>query len=453
VQSLVLAVVIIAAATRMSPLPDDVVSATLSEGSGNSLRQIVYGAAFFILLVASRPLNNPWKLVRVPLSLGVLLLWCIASLFWSIAPDVTLRRLILTIMMAWIVFRVVDDLGYRQVMRTVLYTCLALLMANYLAVAISPRAVHQGVDTLGDNSLAGNWRGIIPHKNGAGPLCAYTLILLAFGGKRIGAKLRIALFAAAAFFLIMTQSKTSVALVMVALGFGTTFLFYDPRRRSLLLEIGAVAAAMGVYAGYRLIPPYLESLASSQDAFTGRIQIWRLMAAYLNDHPYLGAGFGAFWNVPGSPVPHYTNLRWIIQQVFEGHNGYLDIWTQIGLAGMILAIVVELLLPIGKLLMFRSIPRRAGAIQFAVLIFALGHNFTESSLLATDQFMHVIVLLAIACIADMSRVRSRRREIGDPLEVDTTVRPAKLLNTPVGWPTYAGSVVKPIANPRSTRRD
>ncbi len=101
-------------------------------------------------------------------------------------------------------------------------------------------------------------------------------------------------------------------------------------------------------------------------------------------------------------------------------------------------------------MMLRSIPRTAGALQFAVLVFAIGHNFTESSLLATDQFMHVVTLLAIACIADMSRPRSRRHESGGQQPEAVS---GKLLNTPVGWPSYTGSAPKPIANPRSIRRD
>jgi hypothetical protein len=60
-------------------------------------------------------------------------------------------------------------------------------------------------------------------------------------------------------------------------------------------------------------------------------------------------------------------------------------------------------LPLGKILVSRAVTGARGGLQLALLLFALGHNFMESSILSSDQFGEMMLMLSIACVDDMRR--------------------------------------------------
>ena len=385
-------------ATLLMSLAPDGVEAAAREGSGSALRQGIYFACVIITLLASRPLVQPSRLVPFPPRMYVLLAFCLLSLTWSATPFVGLRRLGLTFIVIWLMFRIVDGLGYRRAINIMVWTLVGILVANYLAVRTTSAAVHRYGGS--DPALGGNWRGIIPHKNDAGPITAVTIVLLSFGMGRLRLGLRLVLIAAAAYFLLRTHSKTSIGLVGVGLFAGWLHYHYNPAYRVLLVPVLLILGAVLVYAGNDYIPSLLSSLDSSEDAFTGRIQIWQTMIGFLKDHPWWGAGFGSFWDAgPISPANIYGR-SWVSSVVAQGHNGYLDNWTQLGIFGLVLTVAVFFLVPLTKLLIVR-VPARYGAAAVGVLILQLGQNFTESTMLMRDFFGNLILAFIVACVDNM----------------------------------------------------
>lgn len=400
--TLAVAILLFATVTRLTPLQGDMdVSQSAGEG-GSALRQAILLLCAGLVLIATRPLINPTGLLRFPISMIVLLGWCILSLGWAAAPGISMRRLILTFLVIWSIFRAVDALGYRQFLKVLCYCCIGLLIANYLAVALKPMAaIHLSADS-NDPSLLGAWRGIVPHKNITGPLCALTLFLLVFGIGQMPLTIRLGIIAADIVFLVQTNSKTSMALSLTAILGGYVVKNYHPRVRLLVVPGAIVMGCMLAFAIDAYLPAYLSYLGSSQDAFTGRIQIWRILVDYIQDHAMLGAGFASFWATGDSgPLSHYTSQRWILLQVAEGHNGYLDITAQLGLLGLALSVFAIFVVPLIKLIFEAELPDKYRALMFTILFFSIGHNVTESSIMATDQFMQFVLMLVIACIEDM----------------------------------------------------
>jgi len=390
--------------TRLNILPGDPLIIGYFDGSGSALRQGLFLLGVAIMLMVGRPLSDPWPLVRLPIALALLLGWCALSTSWSVAPDVATRRLLLTVIVIWLCFRTVDQLGHRLAMDVVLYVCIGLLFANLAAVALFADAVHHNQGVLKDDSIVGAWRGILPEKNGAGLLSAITVLLLLFGAGRLRFWVRIGLILAAVAFLAGSHSKTSMAFAGVAALCGAAFLLCERRFRLLLVPALMIGLPVLAYAAAAYLPAYLQRLGSSLDAFTGRIQIWRIMADYIAAHSWTGAGFASVWNVgPESPIYSYSNVPWVTKAVAEGHNGYLDIWMQTGLPGLVLAVVALFVLPLGKILVSRAVTGARGGLQLALLLFALGHNFMESSILSSDQFGEMMLMLSIACVDDMRR--------------------------------------------------
>lgn len=403
--SLVLvAATVITATSLMSFVPEatDYVS---RGGDGSMRRQIIHLSCVAMTLLLTRPLANPQRLLPFPPSVFVLLGFCVLSLTWSATPSVGFRRLILTFIFMWIGFRIVDELGYRRAMNVMAMGLVGILVADYMSIAMIPAAIHQGFSTS-EGSLAGNWRGIMAHKNDAGPVTAVTILLLVFGRGRMPRIARWIAIAAAAYFLVRTHSKTSIGLVGLGCIIGFAYSRYNPAYRVLLAPFILIFGAVLIYAATIYIPPFMSMLDSSEDAFTGRVQIWQTMIAYLHDNPIWGAGFGSFWDSgPVSPANIYGR-NWVSKLVAQGHNGYLDLWTQIGIVGMLLAVAVLFVIPAAKLLVTRHIPRWSGAAALAVLAFQFAHNFTETSILTRDYFGNFMLCFIVACIHNM--VRSHR---------------------------------------------
>lgn len=422
--ALVLAAVTLIAATSLRPLSaQNVDPATMSghaDGAGNMLRQGLYLACLFATLLATRPIAHPARIIALPPRLVVLFALCALSLVWSVTPAVGARRLILVVMLYWIAYRNVQELGLRAAMGVMAATLTGALMADWAAVIITPNAVHRGFDAM-DGSLAGDWRGIFPHKNETGPVTAFNIFYLLFlkgGLRRI---VRIALLIAAAVFLINTGSKTSMALVLVGLTTGSVYLLYNPIYRMLLIPAIMVVGTIGTLLVSLYLPGYLAWLETRPDAFTGRVPIWQTMLGFINDHPMSGAGFGSFWDSgPVSPSNQYSR-GWVADMVTQGHNGYLDMWTQIGLPGMILTVVLLMIAPFAKLLFAKGPDKRSGAILVASLTFLIGHNFTESTMLMRDFFGNFMLAFTIACI-DSLVLGANRPSLGlakpDPVTPD-----------------------------------
>jgi O-antigen ligase len=216
-------------------------------------------------------------------------------------------------------------------------------------------------------------------------------------------------------FLIHTQSKTAIALTGFSMLVGGAFVAYNPRYRSLVLPGFVIAAAVTAYAASIYVPHFLRELAQSQDAFTGRVQIWRVLAAYIRDNPIWGCGYMSFWDVgPISPVNDYIARSWVNTSVGEGHNGYLDLWAQIGLPGLLLTLLCVVAWPIGQLLMSRTAPRAAGGMWLAIMVFVVAQNFTESTIMSPDQFTQLALMLALANMRALSGTSLPGRDVRLP---------------------------------------
>ena len=117
-----------------------------------------------------------------------------------------------------------------------------------------------------------------------------------------------------------------------------------------------VVAALMIFAPVALLnlftigSLYLDSIKEidkvilKDPTFTGRNDIWQFALDSIADHPWLGHGFGAFWETP------YT----VFQPAYDGslattashaHNAFLDLSLTVGLIGVTIAIVWTLVLP------------------------------------------------------------------------------------------------------------
>ncbi len=364
---------------------------------GDVLRQVIMVGILGMQFLTPSNARPP---MAMPVSLLVLLGYCLLTCTWAIDQEIALRRLALTVLVIWILVRAIGDLGAVRTLNVVRATLAGLLVINYLVVLLTPYGVH--LASMGDyEGLEGDWRGIMAHKNAAGAACALTVILFSFDRSRLPALWSGGVIVASLLFLLMTDSKTSIAMLAIAGATGAVLQLYNPRHRSLVLPL-VVMAGIGLIVLAIMYVSVIQNVLDDPAAFTGRAQIWPLLLEYSGEHLWKGAGYMSFWQIGNeSPIWTLTN-NWVAAEVGHGHNGYLDVLVTLGLPGLILTVGVLFVWPAMKLLYSVDISRARRGLFAALMMFSFGHNMTESTLLDRASVVHVFLMIAVILIHRLS---------------------------------------------------
>lgn len=371
-------------------------------GEGDLLRQATYLTLFAIVvaLIARRLGHQALKVI--PISVLAALAWSIASVAWSIAPEITLRRAGLNAIITLTVFFCIYLVGRERGVRIVGGVLAGVLVVNLLSVLFLPQAIHRVGEA--DAALVGNWRGLFFHKNIAGPTTALSVLFFLHGALARG-RLSWALVAGGVAFTVGTASKTAILLLLPAAAGLVLFHWvqqYPARRRAFALAL-LVATVLGIVAA-ALFNEQVAELLSDRTTFTGRGAIWQVVAAYITEHPVLGSGFGAFWQSGNvSPVIALAREGWLLT-VAHSHNGYLEMLVTTGFSGFFICLAAFIIVPINRVLSNAS---SIAPLVFSLLIFCVGLNATETALMERDRPEWVVFVIAVALLVQYPSQRVR----------------------------------------------
>lgn len=366
-------------------------------------RTIGYLALFAAALISVRPWQQPQRLLAVPWPIAAALAYCLLSLAWGLSFEDGLRKFALTAIIAWSLFALIRETGAERTVSIARIIMLGLLICNYLVVILAP---DLGIAPAPPEASSGPWRGAMGQKNWAGFACAITILLCVFDARSVPMPLRIGFGAAAAFFLIMSDSATSMGMSLFALLCGGLFHLQSARLGERRLAPANWAwAPLAIFAFIFVTmaiepQPYFNMVSDPTD-FTGRTQIWAALIKLYVDQPMIGIGFGSIWDIGDTRAISQYASGWIIEQS-QGHNGYLDLLVQIGAPGALLVLYATLIWPLQRLLRGGDHPART--LGAALMIFCIGHNFTETTLFDRDTVGQVTLMIAIALIWSVTAV-------------------------------------------------
>jgi O-antigen ligase len=374
-------------------------------GAGSVLRQVCYLAVFAAIAIGALRGMGARALGAVPVSLLLLLAWCVASLAWASEPFVTFRRAVLECVIVASVFLGVASVGAEHSLKLWRLVLAGILIVNWISIAVVPQAIHLAGEA--DPSLIGDWRGLYFHKNIAGAVSAVSALVFFFAFLDERRWWDGALFAGAAAFAVMTHSKTSVALLPVALLAGVAYRF--AWARALDRQIALVGFVLVGFVGVIAVVSEWNAIAhllAEPGELSGRAAIWQSEIHYITDHPLLGAGFGSFADTGGSsPLRDYISAAWIAN-ISHGHSGYLQLLVTIGGVGFVLAMWALVMVPAWRFATAESDMLRLTGLLFAIFVFAVFHNILESDYLEGDAAAWVSLLLALAMLRNLRRPRA-----------------------------------------------
>lgn len=374
---------------------------SMEGGVGSQAYQVIVLLLTGVVIVAARPWEDLRRLMVLPLTALLAFGWCWLSITWSLAPSISLRRVIQISLVGLVIFLAVRELGYRRSLY-LLRWCFAIgLFLSFLALVVDP---HQGIQEARSKVESdGTWRGVFIDKNVCGAFCAATISLFLFDARNVKLATRIVVILAATVFLMNSGSKTAMGVQLIGIVVGFVFSQYRYEYRALMIPAGLCAIVAITLGWHTLLAPFEHALYDPH-AFTGRGPIWATLVLYIRDNWLLGTGFSAFWAIPNSPVFEYANVPWVRETVRIGHNGYLDLLATIGLPGLLLVLLAFIVMPFVQVMMHaRSAPARISLV-ISIVVFIIGQNFTESSLLHEKSFVTVILLIMTAL--SYSRVRA-----------------------------------------------
>jgi O-antigen ligase len=346
-----------------------------------------------------------------------LFLYMALSVAWSNFPDVSLRRFIRslgTLVMVAVVLTERNPVG----------SVVALLRRTYyIHVPLSIISIKYfrdiGVHWSRDG-LQEQWVGLSRHKNNLGQVAMSSGLF--FSWRLSGAlrtwRQRFVDFALVALSLwLLRGSGTSYSSTAVAgflMGLGILFGLRLLRNRTEHVwryAIAGTAAALCLAALFSLAvvafnetPASVALRAAGRDAtLTGRTLLWSDMLANASRQPLLGVGYGAFWVGPAGydmyPLESWSKATptW---RPGQGHNGYLDVYVELGVVGLLLLCAVSIVALKDGISMLRT-SYEAASIRLMLLASILFNNLTESSFLKGTHSLWFLFLLAAVTVPSL----------------------------------------------------
>ncbi|HYH85621.1 MAG TPA: O-antigen ligase family protein [Pyrinomonadaceae bacterium] len=193
------------------------------------------------------------------------------------------------------------------------------------------------------------------------------------------------------------------------------------RMRAAAVRLGLgfamiVAVFVGViYFGGEDAVSRLLGTVNSADPTTGRAHFWSGTIEIIKDHPLLGTGLGAF----GAVYPRYDTSSGAYR-LEQAHNDYLQIFSDAGLIGGLLALVFVVALFRMALRRMQSHDKTRRGIALGALAGCAGvlvHSFFDFTLHTTANALLFLLLAALATVngrveepGEPRRQRRRRRQ-------------------------------------------
>jgi exopolysaccharide production protein ExoQ len=203
-----------------------------------------------------------------------------------------------------------------------------ILLSLVLALAPPHIGVHQASDVM-ESIHAGKWRGIFVNKNAFGEFCVIALMLFLGQGRDAALPWKLfwrAMQIMALICLLMTKSANSLLGASVGLGV-YALLTFRPTSRPVPLLIAAALAAI-VAPALSLQMTDVARLVGRDPTFTGRTEIWDFVARLINEHLWLGHGYGTTDTVMG-PMAQAS----LFTSAGSTHSGYLGLMFELGVVG------------------------------------------------------------------------------------------------------------------------
>jgi O-antigen ligase len=197
---------------------------------------------------------------------------------------------------------------------------------------------------------------------------------------------------------LLSSSTTSLLILILLLSLFPLIrvLRRDPKRAAAAL---AIAVLLAIGASYWVTAHFDSALdlLGKDETLTGRTDLWAVAVVMALERPWLGYGYNAFWLGLGGPSAEvWRVVGWVPS---HGHNGFLDVWLDLGLLGVavfLFGFAVYSRRAVALLRKWHSPEALWPAIFLAYLFLS---NLTESSLIGENSIFWVLYTATVLNIS------------------------------------------------------
>ncbi len=342
--------------------------------------------------------------------------WSFFSYLWASHPELTIRRgIAFAVVYLSLVFLVAATRSSVRVFRA-LATVVALLTILNIFVMVAMPSVSSS--PIGE-------KGIFDTKNTAGTIGMLTVVMLGVSVFLVRTNslraVLVVVYALSWVFLVLTKSKTSIGVAVLMTGAAPLFYILLSRGsgwRALALML-VVAVLFGVLVVGSLAGATgddLILLMFGDLSFSQRTPIWADVVKSITDRPWLGYGFGSFWDI-GEQLNPLKYAPWDVfyvdaQVINTAHSGYLDQLLQTGTVGFALGLAAILrclyVLQATAIRTHDRLERIALVGCLCIAVCLILNNFLESYLFRSgDGLGYLFFVLMLQ--AEQARLSLRRR--------------------------------------------
>jgi len=265
----------------------------------------------------------------------VLLIFTLASVLWSVSPDITLRRVIALAGTTFFGCYLAVSYSLKQLLQLLAWTFAVSIILSFIFIIVLPK-----YGTMG-GTHTGVWRGIYVHKNGLGKTMvasAIVFLLLALDANKNSLVLWSGFFSSIV-LLVSSKSTTSlltliamIAIIPMCRTFRWRYEVMIPTLISIILLSSISLTVLTSNSEFFLL------FLGKDPTLTGRTDLWITIFNKVLQHPLLGYGFNAFWlgwNSEASDI--WRIVGWTAP---NAHNGWLDLLLDLGFLGASIFILV-----------------------------------------------------------------------------------------------------------------
>jgi exopolysaccharide production protein ExoQ len=320
------------------------------------------------------------RILKSNLPILLYFVYCCISVLWSDFPDVSLKRWFRALGDVVMVLIVLTDPNWTAALRRLLSRIgfvvvpLSILFIRYIPEM--GRAYSRGG--------APSWTGVATDKNALGMICLVFGLASIFrflqiykgeeSTRRTGPLIANGAMVAMTFYLLWkVNSATAFSCFFLAgVPMVLTYLYRFARKPAFVNFLVIAALGVSFSALFLSLGTGMVQELGRDSTLTGRTNIWR-SAFTLVHNPLLGAGFESFW--VGPRLAQMENL--INQGVNQAHNGYIEIYLNLGWVGVLLLGII-LIAAYRRILTAVSSNTPEASLRLAYFIVAIAYDFTEA---------------------------------------------------------------------------
>ena len=414
-------------------------TATQALEEGNPLDRTVYSLLTLAAIAILVSRSFQWgKFVAQNSALALFLVFALLSVAWSDFPLPTFKKWFRDLGVYMAVLGVLSDLRPLEAVRTVLRrVCYLLIPLSVVLIKYYPYLGKYYSPWGGQE-----YTGVATSKNMLGALCLVSGIFFFWDtivrwhqrrDKRVKRVIlvNIAFIGMTLWLLNLSQSNTStICLAIGCLMIAAVHSKVGKRLPGLIkaLAPGSFLLYLVLTLGFGMGAQLSQAVGRSAN-MSDRTHIWQVLLS-VPINPVLGTGYQSFWL--GWRLP-WVWARMSGDDIMEAHNGYLQIYLDLGLIGL-------LLLCAFLIATYRKICKRLkpltplGSLGLGLWTLLLFYNVTEASFEVDLLF----VAFLLAAIPMPERAVARESTVG-PIEADLAGQPASVEIVSEGWEGAAGT--------------